>query len=330
MARRELVEVAVEGEDSAVGNPPRLPRGYDDDPHGQQRTGASVVICCRDRAMLLATALPAVQSAMRPQDELVVVDSASRTSDVRDVAEAAGARIVRCERPGLGRARNAGWTATDRDVVLFTDDDCRPSPVWVDAGVRALAAPRVGVAWGRVDADVPAAVELSILDEHGPTEGSLDGDLSALGHGANMAFRREVLEQLGGFDPLLGAGGRFPAGEDKDAFWRAMRAGWRAVFAPDLQVTHVTWRGDVEAVRVMFRYGVGAGAVVAKRRRLAAERGLAAQEVWRHGLLPAARAARRGRWGACAGALARSAGVVEGAVRARRLPLADGRLVDLG
>jgi cellulose synthase/poly-beta-1,6-N-acetylglucosamine synthase-like glycosyltransferase len=161
-------------------------------------------------------------------------------------------------------------------------------------------------------------------------EGSLDGDVSALGHGANMAFRREVLVELGGFDPLLGAGSEFPAGEDKDVLWRAMRAGWRAIFAADLQVTHVSWRDDMEAVRVMFRYGVGAGAVVAKRRRIAGERGLAAQEMWRHGLLPAARAARRGRWSASAGALARSAGVVEGAVRARRLPMRDGRLVDPG
>jgi len=267
---------------------------------------------------------------MRAQDELVVVDSASRTSDVQAVAAGAGARVVRSERPGLGRARNVGWRATDRDVVLFTDDDCRPSPEWVDAAVRALSVPRVGVVWGRVDADVQADVELSILDDRGPVEGLLDGDLSALGHGANMGFRREVLVELGGFDPLLGAGSEFPAGEDKDAFWRAMRAGWRAVFAADLKVTHVSWRGNAEAVRVMFRYGVGAGAVVAKRRRIAGERHLATQEMWRHGLLPAARAARHRRWGAAAGALARSAGVVEGAARARRLPMRDGRLVDPG
>ena len=43
-------------------------------------------------------------------------------------------------------------------------------------------------------------------------------------HGANMAFRRSVLEKIGGFDELLGAGTLFPA-EDVAAFSDALWAG---------------------------------------------------------------------------------------------------------
>ena len=47
-------------------------------------------------------------------------------------------------------------------------------------------------------------------------------------HGANMAVRREVLDDIGGFDPLLGAGTRCMAAEDTDFVARAVWAGWTA------------------------------------------------------------------------------------------------------
>ena len=45
-------------------------------------------------------------------------------------------------------------------------------------------------------------------------------------HGANFAFRREVLEAIGGFDPGFGAGTPGFACEDVDAVARAAAAGW--------------------------------------------------------------------------------------------------------
>lgn len=282
----------------------------------------AVVVCSRDRANLLAESLTAIRAVLRPGDELVVVDSASTDGSVAAVASAGGARVVRVEAPGLGRARNAGWRATSAPVVVFTDDDCRPQPGWVEAAAAALHGD-VGIVWGRVldDAAQARGVQLSTTSEAAPVEGSLAADLSALGHGANMAFRRDVLERLGGFDPMLGVGSPLPAGEDKDMFWRAMRAGWRVRLEPAMVVSHVRWRGDREAVRQMFRYGVGAGAVVAKRRRLAHDRGLVAGELWRHGAMPAMRALRHGRANEAAASLGRAAGFVAGLAKARRLAI---------
>jgi glycosyltransferase involved in cell wall biosynthesis len=60
----------------------------------------SVVICCRDRPQLLEQALAAVVGALRPEDELVVVDSASRDPAVQRVAAAAGATVLVCDEPG--------------------------------------------------------------------------------------------------------------------------------------------------------------------------------------------------------------------------------------
>lgn len=287
----------------------------------------SVVICSRDRAELLAGALPAVLAATRSGDEVVVVDSASAGDDVADVGRQAGVQVLRCPRPGLSRARNAGWHAARHRVLVFTDDDCRPVPGFAAAAARALSNPAVGAVWGRVLSDGGEGLALSVTQDDQPRSYDGTGDLSATGHGAAMAFRREALEAIGGFDEALGAGGRYGSAEDKDAFWRVVQAGWQVREASDMAVTHVTWRGAHDSLRVMYRYGVGAGALAAKRRRMAGERQVA-QEVWRHGLLPAARWGRRGRFLDGAGAAVRAAGVVSGALRAGRSPLVDGRLVD--
>jgi GT2 family glycosyltransferase len=284
----------------------------------------AVVVCSRDRATLLAEALPGVRAALTDDDELVVVDSASRDQSVADVGRAHGVDVVRVDQPGLSRARNAGWRATTAPVVLFTDDDCRPAREWRDAARRALTADdTVGAVWGSVASEGGSAGGFDLLhdDSRSPVEATLDSDLIAIGHGANMAFRRDVLESLDGFDEALGVGALLASAEDKDMFWRVLRAGWRVRSAPDMVVAHVRWRDNREALRQMYRYGVGAGALAVKRRRLGDRRRLIGRELWHHGAVPAARASRRLQPTLAAAAVVRTAGFIAGLRRGRRIPL---------
>src|SRR5579862_1235584 len=70
----------------------------------------TVVVPTRDRPAQLAACLSSIRAALHDGDELVVADSASRDARaIADITAAAGARLVRCERPGVNRARNAGW-----------------------------------------------------------------------------------------------------------------------------------------------------------------------------------------------------------------------------
>lgn len=317
----------MQRQDRPVGDPPGLPRDDHDDAHlSHSSDGVAVVICCRDRADLLADALPAVLAELAAEDELLVVDSASVDPRVGAVARAAGARVLRCEEPGASRARNAGWQATDRALVLFTDDDCRPLPGWRDAAAKALAEPGTGAVWGQVLADRETGIALSV-GAFTSFELTSDSDLSETGHGADMAFCRSALEAVGGFDVWLGAGARFGGAEDKDAFWRVHRAGWGARSVPGMAVTHVVHRDQAQARRVVLSYGVGAGVLSWKRARLGDRRWLVLGELWRHGLLPAARWAKSGRYAAATGALVRGAGVLLGWWRVRAWSVVDGHLV---
>jgi GT2 family glycosyltransferase len=81
--------------------------------------------------------------------------------------------------------------------------------------------------------------------------------------GANMAFRREVLHEIGGFDPLFGAGSIFPA-EDLDAASRANATGWNGQYCPDVVVHHHHGRREPDSARMWKSYGLGVGACYMK------------------------------------------------------------------
>jgi glycosyltransferase involved in cell wall biosynthesis len=243
----------------------------------------SVILCTRNRAQLLGPAIAAVQAALREGDELVVVDSASDTDETAEVARAAGVTVLRADRPGLSVARNLGLTAASRPLIAFTDDDCRPAPDWLTRLAGPFADAGTGVATGAVRADEG---ELRFHDEPEPRRFTFPTDPIEMGAGANMAFRREALDAVGGFDERIGAGTRLRSAEDHDAFWRVLRAGWTGAYVPDAVVSHHDWRDRWQIARLGWGTGLGTGAFVAKAIRAG---------TWREGQpLLATRLGRRG------------------------------------
>ena len=77
--------------------------------------------------------------------------------------------------------------------------------------------------------------------------------------GANIAFRRSVLDKIGGFDPLFGTGSLFSA-EDLDAAARANLLGWRGAYRPEVVVSHHHGRKAADIPRLVKAYGIGIGA----------------------------------------------------------------------
>ena len=85
-----------------------------------------------------------------------------------------------------------------------------------------------------------------------------------LGSGANMAFSREALELLGGFDPALGAGTRARGGDDLAAFFEVLQHGHELVYEPAAVVAHRHARDRAALERQLYGYGVGLTAYLTK------------------------------------------------------------------
>jgi glycosyltransferase involved in cell wall biosynthesis len=292
--------------------------------------GISIVVPTRNRPELLRTCLEAALAAMRPCDELIVVDSASGDRKTEKVVRDAGAQYVRCEKPGASRARNCGLAVASREIVAFTDDDCRPVPGWLEAIETAFDDPDVCFLFGRVVGS-GSGVATSVHDDPARRKLDLSVQLLGMGHGANMAFRRDRLRSIGGFDELLGAGVRLGGAEDADVIERLLSSGCTGSYEPDAVVAHVQWRGRRQAVRLSYGYGLGFGALAAKASRRDPERArlLTRHAVREAGISRAWKDLRNGYQTGTATSLAWTAGVVVGNWRGRRMPTRAGRYAPL-
>jgi glycosyltransferase involved in cell wall biosynthesis len=280
---------------------------------------------------MLDGCLASITRALRPGDEVVVVDSASRESArVRAVSERHGARYLRCDRPGASLARNTGWRSSRNDIIAFVDDDVRVAPSWISAvGAAVVRHPDAGFFVGRIE--VPpeqAGTGRPVAHDEGrdvPEELSID-TVGPIGHGANAALRREVLAEVVGFDEQFGPGGLYRAAEDYDLFDRVLGLGYIGRYEPAMLAWHDQWRTKRDLVRLDWSYGIGSGARLAKlartdRRRL---RPAAVTSLWVWGLAPLVRDARnRYKLGVAAG-VSRLAGVLTGFVRGLCRPVRAG------
>lgn len=225
----------------------------------------AVIVCTRNRAAMLTDALGSIVGAVPDEVEVVVVDSASETSATRDVAAASRAVYVRSDIRGLSIARDLGLRATERPLVLFTDDDCIAVDGWIEPILERFADPTIGAVTGRmldhtlIGHDVPAGSQRRFTR----TVEGLDA-----GHGAVMAFRRELVLELGGFDHVLGAGRELAGAEDLDMFCRVLDAGHAIVHDPSCVIHHMNTRDDDSYTALHLGYGLGLGALANKLMRL--------------------------------------------------------------
>ena len=220
----------------------------------------AVVVPTHNRRDLLLRSLDALAATELDPDavEVIVVDDGSTdgTPAALDGLERTFPLQLHCFRldspRGPAVARNVGWRAASAPLVAFTDDDCAPEPSWLAALTRAVYA-GADFVQGRTIADPHEA--------RGPFSHTMVVTAaSGRFETCNMAYRRELLESLGGFDESF----RYPYGEDTDLGVRAAEAGATFAFAADAVVRHaVTPSSPVDRLRTAPRLE---GVVLAVRR----------------------------------------------------------------
>jgi cellulose synthase/poly-beta-1,6-N-acetylglucosamine synthase-like glycosyltransferase len=205
----------------------------------------SVVVPALNEAVNLARSLPLIRAQLRPRDELIVADNASK-DDTAVVASGLGARVVWEPIRSRSRARNAGIREARGEIVVFVDADCTPVSGWLPTMLVPFADPTVGAVAGEIDTFDTASPLGRYLVSKGHLSQAVNfqhGFLPAAGSG-NVAYRRAVLDHIGGFDEAL------YAGHDADLSWRMqIETGFRLVLAPGAVVRH---RQDM-SLKALFR-----------------------------------------------------------------------------
>ncbi|MBB6099786.1 glycosyltransferase involved in cell wall biosynthesis [Deinobacterium chartae] len=160
----------------------------------------SVVIPAFNEEAYLPRTLEALRRQRRPADEVIVVDNGS-SDQTAALARAWGARVVRCDTPGVAYARQAGLEAARFEWVASTDADSEPAEDWLEQleahaqGMVALYGPLqlTGVPYPTVWlASVVYGLFLAVCRAAGRPNLA----------GANMAFRRDAALAAGGYPPV--------------------------------------------------------------------------------------------------------------------------------
>ncbi len=224
-------------------------------------TTYSIVVPTIGRASLCSLLDSLERTAGLRADRIVLVDdrAGGKPLEYGHRSPAIAKRIVVVPTGGRGpaAARNAGWRVTQSDWVCFLDDD-----VLVDEGwARDLAVDLEGAssAVGAVQAQICVPLDGS----RPPTdwERNVRGLATSRWITADMAYRRDVLERIGGFDERFKRAYR----EDSDLAIRAQQAGYelcrgtRRTFHPvgaaDRWVSVRLQRGNADDVLMRALHG---------------------------------------------------------------------------
>lgn len=206
----------------------------------------SVVIVSRGRPDALRRCLSGVSQLQYPAFEVVVVADPPGVDAVTATGFADDLKIVPFDQPNISAARNLGIGHAAGDVIAFIDDDAVPEPQWLRHLVRPASKPEVAAMGGYVRGrnGISFQWRARSLDQLGePQDLDLHPRQPTVLHppkgraikteGTNMAFRRDVLVALGGFDPAF-----HYFLDETDLNMRLARAGHATAIVPLAEVHH--------------------------------------------------------------------------------------------
>ncbi len=208
---------------------------------------ASVIVCSYNGASTVETCLRSLDRLNYPDYEVIFVDDGSKDNTQDIVRRFKRVRNIRQTNHGLSFARNVGLYAARGEIVVYTDSDCEADEDWLyhlvlamkRSGHAGMGGPNLIPDEG--DSDTGAVAEAVGMSPGGPTHVMIDDRTAEHVPGCNMAFRRDVAMEVGGFDASYRK-----AGDDVDFIWRLQDLGYTIGFAPAAQVWHYR-RNTIEA-----------------------------------------------------------------------------------
>ena len=233
----------------------------------------SVVICTRNRANALQQCLQSLNRMRCQPAEIVIIDNAPSDSSTREVVKRfAGVQYFVEPLPGLSFARNTGLQKAIQPIIAFTDDDVLVHSDWVYRVWKSFEDSNTAAMTGLVLASELKTETQLIFEQHwsfnrGYADITFDSHFFKktlsigppvwdIGAGANMAFRRDIFQEVGLFDERLGAGAS-GCSEDSEMWYRILTKGYTIRYNPRAVVYH-EHRSSLEALhKQLFSYMKG-------------------------------------------------------------------------
>ncbi|MCX5901330.1 MAG: glycosyltransferase [Proteobacteria bacterium] len=200
----------------------------------------SVLVCAYNAQLTMEGCLASFLQVRYPNFEVIIVNDGSKdtTGEISDRYARLYPdifRVIHQPNLGLSVARNTGMSAAKGNIIAYTDSDCCVDPHWLhymalafrDGRFAAVGGPNLAPA---EDNRVAACVSVS---PGAPTHVLVTDEIAEHIPGCNMAFRRDAMLAIGGFDATYRA-----AGDDVDFCWRIEKTGGKIGFCAPMFVWH--------------------------------------------------------------------------------------------
>ncbi len=206
----------------------------------------SVIVPTYNRGKPLCDAIKSLFKQDYPNFEIIVVDQSTKKFPEKE-------RFLKkyqnrfsylaLSTPSLPGARNFGISKARGEIVLFCDDDVRVKERWIAAHANNYLDPKIGGVTGRVvtlgQKIEPNHRKVGKISPWGTVNGGFSSTIRQEVEnvvGCNFSWRKEILEKAGGFDEnFIGNALR----EETDLALRIKKFGWRIVFDPKAELTHI-------------------------------------------------------------------------------------------
>jgi glycosyltransferase involved in cell wall biosynthesis len=220
-------------------------------PVADRRPEICVVVPVRNGTHHLARLVPALerQTVPRQRFEVIVADDGSTDKPERFATDDNWLTVLPGAPSNSYAARNRGVAASAAASIAFCDADCVPDSTWLERGMARLET--VGLVAGRIRFERPerrttwAFIDMETSKNH--------EQLASLGLGetANLFVRRQVFDDVGGFDASIDEHGDF------DFVERCIGAGVGIVFDETAVVSHPVRVCCKDVLRAHWIYSKG-------------------------------------------------------------------------
>lgn len=220
----------------------------------------SVVVCSFNGGHTLKQCLKSLEQLDYPDYEVILVDDGSTDDTPAIAAQFPNVKTIHQKNMGLSAARNVGLAAATGDVIAYTDSDCFADRDWLGLLVRQLIKTNAAAVGGpNLTPDDGWLAGCVAAAPGQPTHVLISDDEAEHIPGCNMAFRTDVLKEIGGFDPIYRK-----AGDDVDLCWRLIDHKHLISFAPGAFVWHHRRQGPRPYFKQQSGYGEAEGMLACK------------------------------------------------------------------
>jgi glycosyltransferase involved in cell wall biosynthesis len=208
----------------------------------------TIVICTRNRPVLLRNCLDSITRLSPAPDEVIVIDNTAGEKEAELAAREFSARYIVEPEPGLSRARNRGLFESNSEIVAYLDDDALPDERWLEFLAEPFEDPSIALVTGGT---IPPELRGKFISQE-PTRFLSNCDhrwfetaaFGGLGIGTNMALRRYACMGWKVFDERLGRGAPYQGMEEHHTFVRVLSLSYCAAHVPAAIVFHSSQKPD--------------------------------------------------------------------------------------